>query len=690
MTGVTRNVALAPYNGNLQAAIDDANPGDTIILTPNATYNGNYTLPWKQNNPNGLWIVIRSASTAFDSTGSIPPGTRVDGSTNSPHLAQMAKLRGVTPGVAVIAAAPKAAYYRLVGLDVGVPTTVTQVYSMIEARQDSYQNAASDRSTMTSNITVDRCYVHGNDNGDYRRGVTLNGNSWAVIESYISNFHDANNDSQAVTSWGADGPFKIYNNYLEAASENINFGGSTPVINGLVPQDIEIKRNYVTKPVTWKNTTDSVPNHRAKNLLESKSSRRMLVEGNIFENSWDGYFTGDGQSQNGDAIVLKSTGRSVVTDPLCTWCVTEDVTFINNIVRHAARVLTIDGIEAGATLHVKRVKFENVLAYDIGTPEWTPLQYGFTYALTHSPSDVQIIHNTSGSTHTILFTEGDNNPNLTFRDNIVERQPYGINANCGTEGSSSLACGFTPNYYRTNVIVNNSDLPTSREPNQVVSDAVLKSRYPAPDVDTFVATDWNAVGFTDRANDNYRLLSTSPYKNAGSDTKDIGADQNAIEAAIAGGSVQNVVWTSKVNVTATGNSLQKTGGCNTCDDAGAVSQQTIAAGDGYVEFTASEITTQRFIGLSNGNPGTTAQEIAFSIKLSSNSIASVQEHAVYKTEIGYVPGDIFRIAVVGGVIKYSKNGVVFYTSGTPTYPLLVDTTFWDTSATINNAVIKIN
>ena len=152
------------------------------------------------------------------------------------------------------------------------------------------------------------------------------------------------------------------------------------------------------------------------------------------------------------------------------------------------------------------------------------------------------------------------------------------------------------------------------------------------------------------------------------------------------------MWTSIVNSTLTGTSLKKTGGCGGCDDAGAVSQQTIASGDGYVEFTASETTTQRFIGLSNGNPGTSATEIAFSIKLSSNSIASVQEHAVYKTEIGYVTGDVFRIAVVGGVVKYYKNGALFYTSGagTPTYPLLVDTSLWNTDATINNAIIKIN
>ena len=52
-----------------------------------------------------------------------------------------------------------------------------------------------------------------------------------------------------------------------------------------------------------------------------------------------------------------------------------------------------------------------------------------------------------------------------------------------------------------------------------------------------------------------------------------------------GGTGGNVVWTSPVNVTVSGNTITKNGGCNGCWDAGAVSQQTIASGDGAVEFT---------------------------------------------------------------------------------------------------------
>ncbi|MBI4526179.1 MAG: fibronectin type III domain-containing protein [Deltaproteobacteria bacterium] len=159
-------------------------------------------------------------------------------------------------------------------------------------------------------------------------------------------------------------------------------------------------------------------------------------------------------------------------------------------------------------------------------------------------------------------------------------------------------------------------------------------------------------------------------------------------ASPAGPSVANVVWTNLVNVTATGNSLKKTSGCNGCADAGATSQQTIASGNGYVEFTAAETSTLRFLGLSNGNAGTTGGEIKFAIRLQSGW-AEVRESGVYKKNTTFATGDVFRIAVESGAVKYYKNGGLLYTSTVaPTYPLLVDTSIYNLNGTLSNAVIS--
>src|SRR5205823_15023712 len=88
-----------------------------------------------------------------------------------------------------------------------------------------------------------------------------------------------------------------------------------------------------------------------------------------------------------------------------------------------------------------------------------------------------------------------------------------------------------------------------------------------------------------------------------------------VDNASGGLTVEDVIWTSPVYVTPNGSSLTKTSGCDGCADAGAISQQTIASVDGYVEFTASETNTQRHIGLSNGNPGTSQGEIKFALQM---------------------------------------------------------------------------
>jgi len=59
--------------------------------------------------------------------------------------------------------------------------------------------------SLPHDIIIDRCYLHGNDTGDYRRGIALNGVRLAVIDSYLENFHDAHNDSQAISGWNGAG-----------------------------------------------------------------------------------------------------------------------------------------------------------------------------------------------------------------------------------------------------------------------------------------------------------------------------------------------------------------------------------------------------------------------------------------------------------------------------------------------------
>jgi RHS repeat-associated protein len=153
--------------------------------------------------------------------------------------------------------------------------------------------------------------------------------------------------------------------------------------------------------------------------------------------------------------------------------------------------------------------------------------------------------------------------------------------------------------------------------------------------------------------------------------------------------VQNVTWTNAVGLSINGNSLTKTATGDVWN-AGASSTQAISAGDGYVEFTASELYAYRMIGLSNGDANQSYQELDFAFYLGMNGYLFIYENGANVNWAGfYSTGDTMRISVESGVVKYKKNGTVVYTStATPTYPLLVDTSFYTAASTVTNVVIS--
>jgi hypothetical protein len=83
-------------------------------------------------------------------------------------------------------------------------------------------------------------------------------------------------------------------------------------------------------------------------------------------------------------------------------------------------------------------------------------------------------------------------------------------------GNSSLNYFFPDFVFQKNVLENiaSSEVPESRNP-----------------VSTFSPSDWGTIKFVDFTNGNYALASSSPYKKAGTNDKDIGADIAGLNAA---------------------------------------------------------------------------------------------------------------------------------------------------------------
>jgi hypothetical protein len=147
-----------------------------------------------------------------------------------------------------------------------------------------------------------------------------------------------------------------------------------------------------------------------------------------------------------------------------------------------------------------------------------------------------------------------------------------------------------------------------------------------------------------------------------------------------------VRWMSLVNVTASGNNLLKTGGCDGCSDASAVSEQLLT-GPAMVAFTAPESGTLRFVGLAAGSVETTAGDINFALRLQ-GGVVEVRELGAYRAETGFSAGDRFEITAEGGVVRYWRNGGLFHTSVSPVPAALrVHVAMFNASAEIANVTL---
>jgi len=169
----------------------------------------------------------------------------------------------------------------------------------------------------------------------------------------------------------------------------------------------------------------------------------------------------------------------------------------------------------------------------------------------------------------------------------------------------------------------------------------------------------------------------------------------AVAAALIVGSlavvraVERVDWMNTANVAVRGNGLQKSGGCEGCDDAVATSRQTIAA-NGYVEFTVGESYTFWMAGLDQ-RPGTGHwNDIDYAFRFNGNDSADVMERGAYRGgDSYYQAGDRFRIAVADGRVRYMHNDATVFESPEVTRgPLTFKVVLGSMGASIRNVMIE--
>jgi hypothetical protein len=361
----------------------------------------------------------------------LPPGRRIDPS----QAGLLATLEAATNSV--VAAENGAHHYVFVGIEIR-PRPGAFLYNLVDLG-----GPARSLDDLPHHIVFSRCFIHGDPQVGARRGIAMNSGATAVIDSHLSDFKEVGADSQAIAGWAGPGPFALTNDRLEGAGENVMFGGADPAIQGLVPSDIEIRRNLFSKPLSW-NSGDPAYAGTAwsiKNLFELKNARRVLIDGNVFENSW-------GQSQDGFAILFTVRNQ----DGTAPWSIVSDVTFTNNVVRHAASGIYLLGRDnaGGPSQQMSRVLIRNNVFLDIDGRKWNGK--GTLFQIINGTSDVDISHNTAFQSGNIITAEGPPHERFDFRFNIAPHNEYGITGTGTGVGTATLRAYFPASDVSGNLI----------------------------------------------------------------------------------------------------------------------------------------------------------------------------------------------------------------------------------------------
>ncbi len=526
--------------GNLQSALNSASCGETIELQAGATFVGPFTFPAKSCDDNH-WIVVRTSAddSVLPAEGSrlTPCYAGVSSLPGRPALHcvstenVLAKLVMATPGSGPVVFASGANHYRLMGLEITRAATSGLVYALASAVSSGTVN----------NVILDRMWMHGTAQDDTNRGVWLGGGTYiSVVDSFFTDFHCVSltggcGDSQAISGGIGDGPmgpYKITNNFLEAAGENILFGGGAASSS---PTDIQVSQNHMFKPLTWMKGQPGYVGgangnpFTVKNLFELKNAQRVLLEGNIMENSWGGF------SQVGFGILLtpKNQGTSIGTN-LCPICLVTDVTIRYNSISHVGGGLQIANAMAGvgAALDGQRYSIHDIIIDDINGAKYAgPGEFAQVSVSAGAPllQNVHINHITAfpSSMLFVIGAMGTPMKNVVFANSIVNSganpiwSTGGGPTNCAFHDvplTTFTAC-FSNSVFAPNAIIGaSSTYPSAKWPSS--------NYFPAS------ATNVMFVNYNGGIGGDYHLQVSSPYKNKGSDGKDLGADIDAVSSAI--------------------------------------------------------------------------------------------------------------------------------------------------------------
>ncbi len=425
----------------------------------------------------------------------------------------------------------------------GTPDYVANYY-LLQIGEAFGQSVPEDN---PSKIILEHCVINPPDNVQVVHAILNDGYKVSILSSWLGNIKTyGSQDSQAI--FGLDGRgAHVYNNtYFEAASESIIYGGSNNRIDGMVPTNIEFRRCFFTKRLSWRtNITNSVGDTiNAKNLFETKNARRMYVEGSVFTNHWDAL-----RSQY-NAITLKSSADIPNSGQGVPWAVSEDIVFENNRLSHINGGFTVVrdapyGSISFDTLKPQHIKLLNVLFDDMTIGRWGDNRTWAFY--TNGVDDFRIEHvsiidsidTLDQPKETAMVISSVNSLRLEILNSIIPLNLYGISNSCA-EGKGSLnvttarwfdpathsSCAARTGEYGSSWAMTGNILPTMRSShnaNAYPLNNYFPQNYAGMNMQSYrrCADSWQADPCESNVAD-FTLRADSAYKNKATDATDPG------------------------------------------------------------------------------------------------------------------------------------------------------------------------
>ena len=406
-----------PAGADLQAALNAARSGDTLVLASGARYVGNIELP-PNDGPDYITVT---------SDANVPPaGTRASESL----LGQLAIIQSPNAFPAV-QARTGANYYRFVGVVFrgveGVATSTDTTRDIVSVGDGTETDAA----LLPSHFVFDRVLIRGDATYGAKRGILGNGHDITLEYSDIRTIFRNGQDTSGFGCYNCGKLYRIQHNWMEAGTEVILFGGAAAPAK-TVAEDIVIEDNVLTRPLAWKALAG--PTYNVKNILELKEGINVTIRRNYLEYNWP-------PSQPGYAVLITAKDYKRI----------DGVLFEDNVVKSTAGGINMLGWDYTTRLlaPTSNVTIRNNL-FVISKKDYGGT--GYFLLIGSAPRNIKFDHNTivhdgtalvyaytgtyigaDGATHSDGTIDG-----FEYTNNVSVNGQYGFNSYGSMNGANLL------------------------------------------------------------------------------------------------------------------------------------------------------------------------------------------------------------------------------------------------------------